>query len=53
MALVGEAKISGEPREFLLAASQALERAPDAEPHPVARDRVASHRVKNAAEVVG
>jgi hypothetical protein len=53
VALIGEAEIGGQPREGALAAGQALERGADAQPHPVARERVTRGGAEDAAEVMG
>jgi hypothetical protein len=52
VALIGEAEIGGQPREGALAAGQALERGADAQPHPVARERVTRGGAEDAAEVM-
>jgi hypothetical protein len=53
VALIGEAEIGGQSREGALAGGQALERGADAQPHPVARERVTRGGAEDAAEVMG
>jgi hypothetical protein len=53
VALVGEANVGSQAREVALAARESLERGACSKPHAVTRDRVASRRMEDAAEVVG
>src|SRR3954449_9224586 len=53
MALVGKAEVRGQPGEVVLPAGEALKRGTDAQPHPMARHRVACGGGEGTAEVMG
>src|SRR4051794_34533735 len=53
MALVEKAKVSGQPGEVALPAREAFKRGTDAQPHPMARHRVAGGGGEGTAEVMG
>jgi hypothetical protein len=51
--LIGEADISGQARQVVLAGCKSLERRSRAQPHAMAGDRVAGRDTEDAAEVMG